>query len=214
MKSLHGVKIGFSFHMENWTGRDFIDEIIKHIHDWNNGTEMQHTALKAAFVLLAVGLQKTSKKSKAKDHQECLARRLVLWKEGEIDTLLRDGRLIQRHLDRSRKADPPNKAKIFAKLVMEGQIHSALSYLSEENYGGALPLSEQVMEQLAYKHPKAQQAKLGSVLFGPVEDVPAIPYQQINGEMVQEAVLRTKGSCGPSSVEARGFQENAGLQVF
>ena len=175
---------------------------------------MQHTALKAAFVLLAVGLQKTSKKSKAKDHQECLARRLVLWKEGEIDTLLRDGRLIQRHLDRSRKADPPNKAKIFAKLVMEGQIHSALSYLSEENYGGALPLSEQVMEQLAYKHPKAQQAKLGSVLFGPVEDVPAIPYQQINGEMVQEAVLRTKGSCGPSSVEARGFQENAGLQVF
>ena len=60
---------------------------------------MQHTALKAAFVLLAVGLQKPSKKSKAKDHQECLARRLVLWKEGEIGTLLRDRRLIQRHLD-------------------------------------------------------------------------------------------------------------------
>ena len=175
---------------------------------------MQHTALKAAFVLLAVGLQKPSKKSKAKDHQECLARRLVLWKEGEIDTLLRNGRLIQRHLDRSRKADPPNKAKIFAKLVMEGQIHSALSYLSEEDYGGALPLSEQVMEQLADKHPKAQQVKLGSVLFGPVEDVPAILYQQINGEMVQEAVLRTKGSCGPSGVDANGFQENAGLQVF
>ena len=175
---------------------------------------MQHTALKAAFVLLAVGLQKPSKKSKAKDHQECLARRLVLWKEGEIDTLLRDGRLIQRHLDRSQKADPPNKAKIFAKLVMEGQIHSALSYLSEEDYGGALPLSEQVMEQLADKHPKAQQAKLCSVLFGPVEDIPAILYQQINGEMVQEAVLRTEGSCGPSGVDANGFQENAGLQVF
>ena len=54
MKSLHGVKIVFSFHME------------KHIHDWNNGTEMQHTALKAAFVLLAVGLQKPSKKIKGK----------------------------------------------------------------------------------------------------------------------------------------------------
>ena len=117
---------------------------------------MQHTALKAAFVLLAVGLQKTSKKSKAKYHQECLARRLVLWKEGEIDTLLRDRRLIQRHLDRSRKADPPNKAKIFAKRVMEGQIHSALGYLSEGDCGGVLPLSEQVKEQLAAdKHPKA-----------------------------------------------------------
>ena len=96
---------------------------------------------------------------------------------------------------------------------MEGQIDSDLSYLSEEDYGGALLLSEQVME-LADKHPKAQQAKLGSVLFGPVEDVPAILYQQIKGEMAQEAVLRTKGSCGPSGVDANGFQENAGLQVF
>ena len=174
---------------------------------------MQHTALKTAFALLAVGLQNPGKKSKAKDHQECLARRLVLWEEGEIDTLLRDRRLIQRHLDRSRKADPPNKAKIFAKLVMEGQIDSDLSYLSEEDYGGALLLSEQVME-LADKHPKAQQAKLGSVLFGPVEDVPAILYQKINGEMAQEAVLRTKGSCAPSGMDANGFQENAGLQVF
>ena len=165
------------------TGRDFIDQITKHINDWNNGTEMQHNALKAAFVLLAVGLQKPSKKSKAKDHQECLARRLVLWKEGEVDTLLREGQMIQRHLDRSPKADPPNKVKIFAKLVMEGQIHSALRYLSEEDCEGVLPLSEQVMKQLTDKHPQAQQAKSGSVLFGPVEDVPAILYQQINREM-------------------------------
>ena len=100
---------------------------------------MQHIALKAAFVLLAVGLQKPSKISKAKDHQECVAERLVLWKEGEIDTLLREGRIIQRHLDRSRKADPPNKAKIFAKLVRENQIDSVLRYLSEEDCGGVLP---------------------------------------------------------------------------
>ena len=196
------------------TGRDFIDQITKHINDWNNGTEMQHTALKAAFVLLAVGLQKPSKKSKAKDHQECLTRRLVLWKEGEVDTLLREGRMIQRHLDRSPKADPPNKAKIFAKLVMEGQIHSALRYLSEEDCGGVLPLSEQVMKQLTDKHPQAQQAKSGSVLFGPVEDVPAILYQQINGEMVREAALRTKGSCGPSGVDANGFKRILACKSF
>ena len=47
------------------------------------------------------------------------------------------------------------------------------------------------MEQLADKHPKAQQANLGSVLFGPVEDVPAIRlYQQINGEMMREAAFK------------------------
>ena len=40
--------------------------------------------------------------------------------------------------------------------MMEGQIHSALGYLSEQDCGGVLPLSEQVKEQLAAdKHPKA-----------------------------------------------------------
>ena len=35
-------------------GRDFIDQLSKHISDWNNGTAMKHLALKAAIVLLAV----------------------------------------------------------------------------------------------------------------------------------------------------------------
>ena len=57
--------------------------------------ESQHVSIKAAFVLLAVGLQKPHKKSKAKDHQKCLANRLRLWKGGEIDQLLLEGRMIQ-----------------------------------------------------------------------------------------------------------------------
>ena len=67
------------------------------------------------------------------------AKRLALWKEGEVDVLLREGRMIQKRLVKSRKADPPNKSKIFAKLIMEGQIHSALRYLSDDDCGGVLP---------------------------------------------------------------------------
>jgi len=48
------------------TGKVFVDQITKHINDWNSGTEMRHIALKAAFVLLAVDLQKHCKKSKLK----------------------------------------------------------------------------------------------------------------------------------------------------
>jgi len=51
------------------------------------------------------------------------------------------------------KVDPAKKAKIFAKLVMEGKINSALRYLSEEDCGGVLLLSEHVMRQLMNKHP-------------------------------------------------------------
>ena len=62
------------------TGRNFIEQFTKHFNDWNNKTEMQHIALKEAVVLLALGLQKPSRQSKAIDHQECLSRRLPLWK--------------------------------------------------------------------------------------------------------------------------------------
>ena len=70
------------------TGRDFIDKLTEHINDWNNEAEGQHVSLKAAIVQVAVGLQKPSRKSKAKDHQECLAKHLAMWKEGDIDSLL------------------------------------------------------------------------------------------------------------------------------
>ena len=116
-------------------GRAFGDKMTEHINDWNNGSKMQPIALKEAIVLNAVGLQKPSQKSKAKDRQECLAKRLVLWKEGEIDKLLREGRMIQKRLSNSRRVDPPNAAIVLTNLVMSGQINSALRYLSE-NAGG------------------------------------------------------------------------------
>ena len=117
--------------------------------------------------------------------------------------------MIQKRLSNSRRVDPPNAARVFANLIMSRQINSALRYLSENNGGGVLALSDDVMAQLREKHPSPQEARLGSLLFGPVEDVP-VPdsiYQQINGEMVREAALRTKGSGGPSGVNANGFGE-------
>ena len=195
-------------------GRDFIDQLSKHINDWNNGSAMQHLALKAAIVLLAVGLQKPYQKSKAKEHQECLEKRLKLWRNGKIDCLLREGRMIQRRIQKSCRNDPPNKAKVFAKLVMEGQISSALRYISENDVGGVLPLTDDVLQQLREKHPEAQEAKLGSLVFGPVEDFPDSIYQQINGEMIREAALRTKGSGGPSCVDAVGFKRILACKSF
>ena len=100
--------------------------------------------------------------------------------------------MIQKRLVKSRKANPPNEAKIFAKLIMEGQFHSALRYLSDDDCGGVLPLTDDVMTQLREKHPKAQEAKLGSLLFGPIEDVPESLYQQINGEMVRDCCSKNQ----------------------
>lgn len=63
------------------------------------------------------------------------------------------------------------------------------------------------MSQLKQKHPDPQSAKLGSLLFGPIDDhYPESVYTQVNGEMVRQAALRTKGARGPSGVDANGFR--------
>ena len=122
--------------------------------------------------------------------------------------------MIQKRLVKSRKADPPNKAMIFAKHIMEGQIHSVLRYLSNDDCEGVLPLTDDIMMQLQGKNPEAQEAKLGSLLFGPIEDVPESLYQQINGEMVRDAALRTKRSGGPLGVDANGFKRILACKSF
>ena len=91
----------------------------------------------------------------------------------------------------------------FAKLVLEGQINSALRFLGETSTGGVLELTDDVMAQLKEKHPNPQPTTLGSLLFGPInDDIPESVYSEINGEMVREAALRTKGSGGPCGVDA------------
>ena len=89
---------------------------------------------------------------------------------------------------------------------MTGQVNSALRYLSDDQGGGILPLSDDVMEQLKEKHPEPQGVQLGSLLFGPIKDVPDTLYYEINGDMVRDAALITKGSGGPSGVDANGFR--------
>ena len=100
------------------TEKEFIDTLKELINKWNNGSEMEFIALKVAIILLALCLQKPGPESKSKDHQDCLAKRLVLWKKGEVDTILREGRMIQRRLGNFRRAtNPPNRAKIFLQIL-------------------------------------------------------------------------------------------------
>ena len=81
--------------------------------------------------------------------------------------------MIQRRIQKSRlNSDPPNRARIFAKLVMKGQINSALRFLSEAESGGVLPLTEDVMRQLREKHPEAQKAIFVRCCLPPLKTSP------------------------------------------
>ena len=75
--------------------------------------------------------------------------------------------------------------------------------------------SDGVMAQLKQKHPNPQPAKLGSVLFGPIDDaIPDTLYSEINGDMIGQAALRTKGAASPSGVDANGFRRILASKSF
>ena len=50
--------------------------------------------------------------------------------------------------------------------------------------------------------------------FGPVGEVHESAYNEITGEMIREAALRTKGAGGPSNVDANGFQRILASKSF
>lgn len=52
------------------------------------------------------------------------------------------------------------------------------------------------------------------MLIGPVEEVHESGYNEIIGEMSREAALRTKGTGGPSNVDANGFQRILASKSF
>ena len=58
-----------------------------------------------------------------------LSKRLVLWKDGEVGKLVRDERTIQSRIGKLKSSDPPNRSKVFAKLVLVFKIILKLFFL-------------------------------------------------------------------------------------
>ena len=59
-------------------GKKFINECTKLINAWTINSPLHNITLKALTIMPALLLQKPNKKSKAKEHNECLKRRLDL----------------------------------------------------------------------------------------------------------------------------------------
>ena len=118
---------------------------------FNTDTNVKGIALKVFMILPIILLQKPSARSKAKDHSEALLRRIDWFQSGDIERLIAEGREIQRRL--KPKKSQQDISKTFSKLMMEGKIHSALRFLSEESQGGIHQLSEKILNDSRQQHP-------------------------------------------------------------
>ena len=85
----------------------------------------------AVMTMPSLLLQKPHKTSKAKEHVACLTRRLYLWKAGDLQSLLEEGREIQQRIPLSTSTHhiTENFSRIFTKMVLEGKLKAAIRLL-------------------------------------------------------------------------------------
>ena len=103
-------------------GRAFVSELARLFRSVGEGSALESIALKAFFVVCA-----PSHNSKERDHICHLERRLKLWKDGALDELLCEGRVIQsrlRHASLTKRKTQITCA--FTRHMFEGNTRAAL----------------------------------------------------------------------------------------
>jgi len=79
-------------------GNRFVQELARLFQSFADGSALEGIALKAAMLMPILLLQKTSFKSRSRDDGRVLGRRLISWQQGDLESLLQEGRSIQHHL--------------------------------------------------------------------------------------------------------------------
>ena len=201
-------------------GKRFVQELTRLFSAYADASAMEGIAIKAAMTACSLLLQKPHSGSKSHDHATALERRLKSWEEGDIDSLMREGRTIQNHFrtnhgKRMEKADmDSHNVRSFTNLMLQGKVHSAMRFLSDNQGSGVLDLDENVdasktvRDVLAEKHPSGREIK-EEALIGNGEEPPTphpVLFEQLTGQSIRAAALRTQGSAGPSGIDAAGWR--------
>ena len=209
-------------------GKTFVRELARLYQAYADASTLECIALKAGTVLQCLLLQKPHAKSKSKDHSTHLERRLKLWLDGDISTLLREGRCIQRHLPSptNQEDNLEKNARVFSRLMLQGKVNAALRFISKDTNRGILSLDSLIptgkdlngeitwqtaIDVLREKHPKGKVAPAETLLSESESHTAEfyhdpIVFEQITGEAIRQAALHTHGAAGPSGVDAYAWR--------
>ena len=189
------------------SGKDYIKELTRLINEWVAESPVRECAMYAIHVMPALLLQKPSKTSKSRDHVKVLDRRIVQWRNGDFQQLLREAKALQNRLPKhGTKANINLISRKFREQMGKGNVNAAIKLLSNNMEGGVMPLNEETKEMLKIKHPVGEEAKEDVLLQGPLPTVENVIFETIDEAMVYAAAKMTRGGSGPSGIDADGWR--------
>ena len=83
---------------------------------------------------------------------------------------------------------------------------TALKLLDNTSATGLLPLTEEVMRELKEKYPKPATIKGDPFLRGPIQRIPEWFFDGTDEQLIPKVAKVTKGSGGPSGMDADQFR--------
>ena len=103
------------------TGKTFVAELAHLFQAYADNSSLETIALKATTIMPILLLQKPHSKSKVKDHIRHLQRRLDLWLDGDLQSLLDEGKCIQKRLTSTiRSSNVEDVGRTFRNLMLKG----------------------------------------------------------------------------------------------
>ena len=189
------------------SGKLYIDENVKLLNSWVEGTTLHNIAFKAIMIMPNLLLQKPSKNSKAKDHLTALERTMQRWLKGNLMQLSHEGETIQKNLTQQlTKGDIGNFPKKFAALMRKGNANVAINLLTETMRNRILPLNNKTLNLLRLKHPDPKDAHVSVMLVDVAERIHPVKFEVIDAEMIRKTVMKTRGGSGPSGLNGDGWK--------
>ena len=202
-------------------GRRFIHELARFYQAFADATVFESIAMKICVILPHLLLQKPHQKSRAKEHNNQLSRRLSLWENGQLEDLVNEGRCIQQRISLNTREVSVNRNKLFDQLMSHGRTNAALKLLSSSNRGCLLPNDvietsegpKTVHDILVSKHPPGKPARAEALLNDSSTSHHvthcSIIFEEITGEKIRQIALKTQGSAGPSGLDAHAWRRMA-----
>jgi len=190
---------------------DLATEMTKLLLGFVEKTGLERVALTAFFTLPHLILQlPASRRAAAK--RKAMVRRLDMWRAGNIEGLLAEGRAIQERLRTSNSETSWKKG--FVRLMLCGRSSAAMRLLRNGSTKGVLSLNEclegkTVREILQAKHPIPAPANPDFIEPAPLPGSQrghAILFESIDGGAITRAAMATQGSSGPSGLDANAWR--------
>lgn len=89
---------------------------------------------------------------------------------------------------------------------MQGKIIAAIKLLDPDSSTILVTSSREILEELKKKHPSTAKVREECLLNGLIDQIPPNICDLINEQKIYDAALKTKGSTGPSGMDAELYR--------